>query len=52
MNEGEVVAPLAHEKGPLGSGVDYSKIGIIMPYAAQVGLLKTMRSKQMKLKDL
>ena len=52
MNEGEVASPLAHEKGLVGSGVDSSNIGIIIPYATQVGLLKTMRSKEMKLKDL
>ena len=51
MNEGEVETPLAHEKGLVGSGFDSSDIGIIMPYATQVGNLKTMRSKEMNLKD-
>lgn len=52
MNEGEATVTLMHAKKLLESGVNPSDIGIITPYAAQVGLLKIMRSKEMKLKDL
>ena len=33
MNEGEVATPLTHENRLVGSGVDSSDIGIIIPYA-------------------
>ena len=52
MNESEVIVALAHAKRLVESGIDFSDIGIITPYAAQVGLLKMMRRKEMKLKDL
>jgi superfamily I DNA and/or RNA helicase len=52
MNEGEATVTLVHAKKLVESGVNSSDIGIITPYAAQVGLLKIMRSKEMKLKDL
>ena len=52
MNEGEMTVALAHAKRLAESGVDSSDIGIITSFAAQVGLSKIMRSKEMKLKDL
>lgn len=52
MNEGEATVTLMHAKKLLESGVNPSDIGIITPYAAQVGLLKIMRSKETKLKDI
>ncbi|KAK6945316.1 DNA2/NAM7 helicase, helicase domain [Dillenia turbinata] len=52
MNEGEAEVALAHAKRLVLSGVSASDIGIITPYAAQVQLLKMMKSKEDKLKDL
>lgn len=52
MNEGEATVALVHAKRLVESGVNSSDIGIITPYAAQVGVLKIMRSKETKLKDL
>ncbi|KAG5552420.1 hypothetical protein RHGRI_010483 [Rhododendron griersonianum] len=52
MNEGEAGVAIAHAKRLVESGVQASDIGIITPYAAQVVLLKMMRSKEGKLKDV
>ncbi|KAI8558991.1 hypothetical protein RHMOL_Rhmol04G0139300 [Rhododendron molle] len=52
MNEGEAGVAIAHAKRLVESGVQASDIGIITPYAAQVVLLKMLRSKEGKLKDV
>ncbi|KAJ4835089.1 hypothetical protein Tsubulata_049077 [Turnera subulata] len=52
MNEGEAEVAVAHVKRLIQSGVQSSDIGIITPYAAQVVLLKILRSKDAKLKDV
>ncbi|GFY80585.1 DNA-binding protein [Actinidia rufa] len=52
MNEGEAKVAITHAKRLVQSGVQASDIGIITPYAAQVVLLKMMRSNDDKLKDL
>ncbi|KAI4341304.1 hypothetical protein MLD38_026040 [Melastoma candidum] len=52
FNEGEADVAIAHAKALLTSGVGASDIGIITPYAAQVVLLKMLKSKDDKLKDL
>lgn len=52
MNEGEAKVALAHAKRLVESGVNSTEIGIITPYAAQVGLLKIMRGEEKVLKDL
>ncbi|KAF6158609.1 hypothetical protein GIB67_040123 [Kingdonia uniflora] len=52
MNEGEAEVAIAHAKRLIQSGVRSSDIGIIAPYAAQVVLLKTIRSKEDKLKEV
>lgn len=52
LNEGEAEVAIAHAKRLVQSGVRASDIGIIAPYAAQVVLLKMMRSKEDKLKDM
>ncbi|RWR73779.1 DNA-binding protein SMUBP-2 [Cinnamomum micranthum f. kanehirae] len=52
LNEGEAAVAIAHSKRLVESGVRSSHIGIITPYAAQVVLLKMMRSKADKLKDV
>ncbi|OVA19410.1 AAA+ ATPase domain [Macleaya cordata] len=52
MNEGEADVAIAHAKRLIESGVRSSDIGIITPYAAQVVLLKMIRSKDDKLKEL
>ncbi|KGN59344.1 DNA-binding protein SMUBP-2 isoform X2 [Cucumis sativus] len=52
LNEGEAEVAMAHAKRLIQSGVQPSDIGIITPYAAQVVLLKTLRSNDDKLKDI
>lgn len=52
MNEGEADVAIAHAKRLIGSGVRASDIGIITPYAAQVVLLRMIRNKEDKLKEL
>lgn len=52
MNEGEAEVAIAHAKRLVESGVLASDIGIITPYAAQVLLLKILRSNEDKLKDM
>ncbi|KAF5750201.1 DNA-binding protein SMUBP-2 [Tripterygium wilfordii] len=52
MNEGEAEVAMAHAKKLVQSGVQASNIGIITPYAAQVVLLKTLKGKDAKLKDM
>eukprot|EP00250_Pteridium_aquilinum_P010576 c19487_g1_i1 orf=90-2078(+) len=52
MNEGEAKVALAHAKRLVESGVYSQDIGIITPYAAQVGLLKIMRGTEKVLNDL
>ncbi|KAJ4963054.1 hypothetical protein NE237_022993 [Protea cynaroides] len=52
MNEGEAEVAIAHAKRLFQSGVRPSDIGIITPYAAQVVLLRILRSKDDKLKEV
>ncbi|KAK3035165.1 hypothetical protein RJ639_032838, partial [Escallonia herrerae] len=52
LNEGEAEVAVAHAKRLFHSGVRASDIGIITPYAAQVVLLKTLRSKEDNLKEV
>ncbi|KAF9598090.1 hypothetical protein IFM89_024435 [Coptis chinensis] len=52
MNEGEADVAIAHARRLIQSGVQSSDIGIITPYAAQVVLLRIIRSKDDKLKDI
>uniref|UniRef100_A0A5B7CBG4 DNA helicase n=1 Tax=Davidia involucrata TaxID=16924 RepID=A0A5B7CBG4_DAVIN len=52
LNEGEAEVAIAHAKRLVHSGVRASDIGIITPYAAQVVVLRMMRSNEDKLKDL
>ncbi|KAM1197365.1 hypothetical protein ACFX2I_008967 [Malus domestica] len=52
LNEGEADVAIAHAKRLVQSGVQASDIGIITPYAAQVVLLRMLRSNDDKLKDL
>ncbi|XP_019053383.1 PREDICTED: DNA-binding protein SMUBP-2 isoform X2 [Nelumbo nucifera] len=52
MNEGEAEVAIAHAKRLVESGVRSSDIGIITPYAAQVVLLKMLRSKENKLREM
>ncbi|BBH07366.1 DNA-binding protein, putative [Prunus dulcis] len=52
LNEGEADVAIAHAKRLVQSGVQASDIGIITPYAAQVVLLRMLRSNEDKLKDL
>ncbi|XP_010558761.1 PREDICTED: DNA-binding protein SMUBP-2 isoform X2 [Tarenaya hassleriana] len=51
-NEGEAEVAMAHAMRLVQSGVKPSDIGVITPYAAQVMLLKMLRSKEAKLKDV
>ncbi|KAL6522445.1 hypothetical protein OROMI_031717 [Orobanche minor] len=51
LNEGEASVAIAHARRLVESGVQAGNIGIITPYAAQVVLLKMLRSKEEKLKD-
>ena len=43
LNRGEAEAAFAHVRRLLAAGVKPSEIGIITPYAAQVGVLREMR---------
>ncbi|XP_021893311.1 DNA-binding protein SMUBP-2 [Carica papaya] len=52
LNEGEAEVAMSHAKRLVQSGVQASDIGIIAPYAAQVVLLKMLRSNENKLKDM
>uniref|UniRef100_A0A2P2LEK5 DNA-binding protein SMUBP-2 n=1 Tax=Rhizophora mucronata TaxID=61149 RepID=A0A2P2LEK5_RHIMU len=52
FNEGEAEVAFAHAKRLVQSGVQASDIGIITPYAAQVVLLKILKSSEDKLKDM
>ncbi|XP_015579403.2 DNA-binding protein SMUBP-2 isoform X2 [Ricinus communis] len=52
LNEGEADVAVAHAKRLVENGVQASDIGIITPYAAQVVLLKILRSNEDKLKDV
>ncbi|XP_065857035.1 uncharacterized protein [Euphorbia lathyris] len=52
LNEGEAEVAVAHAKRLVESGVQASDIGIITPYAAQVVLLKMLRSHEDKLRDV
>ncbi|XVE75645.1 hypothetical protein DITRI_Ditri12bG0109700 [Diplodiscus trichospermus] len=52
LNEGEAEVSISHAKRLVQSGVPASDIGIITPYAAQVVLLKMLKSNEDKLKDL
>ncbi|KAH7283021.1 hypothetical protein KP509_35G057100 [Ceratopteris richardii] len=52
FNEGEAKVALAHAKRLVESGISPLDIGIITPYAAQVGLLKIMRGERKELKDI
>ncbi|XP_059668448.1 uncharacterized protein LOC132313615 [Cornus florida] len=52
LNEGEAEVAITHAKRLVYSGVRASDIGIITPYAAQVVILKMMKSNEDKLKDL
>ncbi|KAK1575619.1 hypothetical protein Q3G72_006985 [Acer saccharum] len=52
LNEGEVEVAMAHAKRLIQSGVQASDIGIITPYAAQVVLLRMLKSKDDKLKNI
>lgn len=52
MNEGEAKVALVHAKKLVENGVKSSDIGVITPYAAQVGLLKIMRGEEKVLKDV
>ncbi|KAJ7976814.1 DNA-binding protein SMUBP-2 [Quillaja saponaria] len=52
LNEGEAEVAMAHAKRLVQSGVHASDIGIITPYAAQVVLLKMLKSNEDRLKEL
>ncbi|KAL8492804.1 hypothetical protein ACS0TY_024120 [Phlomoides rotata] len=52
LNEGEAAVSIAHARRLVESGVQAVNIGIITPYAAQVVLLRILRSKEDKLQDL
>ncbi|KVH97482.1 hypothetical protein Ccrd_000437, partial [Cynara cardunculus var. scolymus] len=52
LNEGEAEIAIAHAKRLVQSGVRASDIGIITPYSAQVVLLRTLRTKEDKLKEV
>ncbi|KAG4913004.1 hypothetical protein AAZX31_19G128600 [Glycine max] len=52
FNEGEAEVTVAHAKRLVQSGVIPSDIGIITPYAAQVVLLKMLKNKEDRLKDV
>ncbi|WCJ33922.1 DNA-binding protein putative [Euphorbia peplus] len=52
LNEGEAEVAVAHAKRLVESGVQASDIGLITPYAAQVVLLRMLRSNEDKLKDV
>ncbi|XP_039066578.1 DNA-binding protein SMUBP-2-like isoform X2 [Hibiscus syriacus] len=52
LNEGEAEVSISHAKRLVQAGVLASDIGIITPYAAQVVLLKMLRSNEDKLKNM
>ncbi|XWS66380.1 hypothetical protein CRYUN_Cryun05aG0194400 [Craigia yunnanensis] len=52
LNEGEAEVAISHAKRLVQTGVHASDIGIITPYAAQVVLLKMLKSNEDKLKDM
>ncbi|GLT96103.1 hypothetical protein SLE2022_137500 [Rubroshorea leprosula] len=52
LNEGEAEIAISHAKRLTQSAVLASDIGIITPYAAQVVLLKMLRSNEDKVKDV
>ncbi|KAL3841236.1 hypothetical protein ACJIZ3_025827 [Penstemon smallii] len=52
LNEGEAAVAIAHARRLVESGVQAANIGIIAPYAAQVVLLKILRSNEAKLKEM
>ncbi|GMI70966.1 hypothetical protein like AT2G03270 [Hibiscus trionum] len=52
LNEGEAEVAISHAKRLVQAGVPASNIGIITPYAAQVVLLKMLKSNEDKLKDM
>ncbi|XVE96005.1 hypothetical protein REPUB_Repub02eG0184400 [Reevesia pubescens] len=52
LNEGEADVAISHAKRLVQDGVHASDIGIITPYAAQVVLLKMLKSNEDKLKDM
>ncbi|GMH20133.1 hypothetical protein Nepgr_021974 [Nepenthes gracilis] len=52
LNEGEAEVAISHVKRLIESGVRGTDIGIITPYAAQVVLLKMLKSKEDKLRDI
>ncbi|XP_039008396.1 DNA-binding protein SMUBP-2-like isoform X2 [Hibiscus syriacus] len=52
LNEGEAEVSISHAKRLVQAGVPASDIGIITPYAAQVVLLKMLKSNEDKLKDM
>ncbi|KAI3719833.1 hypothetical protein L6452_20738 [Arctium lappa] len=52
LNEGEAEIAIAHAKRLIQSGVRASDIGIVTPYSAQVVLLRTLRTKEDKLKEV
>lgn len=45
MNKGEASVAMAHVRRLLATGIKPSEIGVITPYAAQVGLLRELRSE-------
>ncbi|MFQ6631822.1 hypothetical protein Gotur_009137 [Gossypium turneri] len=52
LNEGEAEVAISHAKRLIHAGVHASDIGIITPYAAQVVLLKMLKSNEDKLKNV
>ncbi|XP_078429994.1 DNA-binding protein isoform X2 [Wolffia australiana] len=52
LNEGEATVAITHATRLVEAGIHPVDIGIITPYAAQVVLLKTMRGKNDKLREL
>ncbi|XWS56247.1 hypothetical protein CRYUN_Cryun09bG0069600 [Craigia yunnanensis] len=52
LNEGEAEVAISQAKRLVQTGVHASDIGIITPYAAQVVLLKMLKSNEDKLKDM
>ncbi|KVI04663.1 hypothetical protein Ccrd_017018 [Cynara cardunculus var. scolymus] len=52
LNEGEAEIAITHAKRLIQSGVHASDIRIITPYLTQVVLLRTLRTKEDKLKEV
>ncbi len=48
LNRGEAEVAIAHVQRLLDSGMKASEIGVITPYAAQVGVLRELRSEKLK----